>query len=102
MVITSNMARTTVRTTFALDPETVEALDRLADRWDASKSDVVRRVVQAAARVEEIDATSDALAALGELQALLGLDPERAEAWIERVREERAAGFDRSSDADRA
>jgi len=88
------MARTTVRTTFALDPETVDALDRLADRWNASKSDVVRRVVQAASRVEEIDATSDALAALDELQSLLGLDPERAEAWVERVRDERAAATD--------
>ncbi len=86
------MARTTIRTTFALDPETVEALDRLADRWGASKSDVVRRTVRAAARVEEVDATSDALRALEELQQTLGLDEERAEAWIRRIRDERTSG----------
>ena len=86
------MARTTVRTTFALDPETVEALDRLAERWSASKSDVVRRIVRAAARVEEVDASSDALRALDELQATLGLDEERAEAWVARIRDERRSG----------
>ena len=86
------MARTTVRTTFALDPETVEALDRLAERWSASKSDVVRRIVRAAARVEEVDASSDALRALDELQDTLGLDEERAEAWVARIRDERRSG----------
>jgi len=92
MTITSGMARTTVRTTFALDPETVEALDRLAERWSASKSDVVRRIVRAAARVEEVDASSDALRALDELQDTLGLDEERAEAWVARIRDERRSG----------
>jgi len=92
MTITSGMARTTVRITFALDPETVEALDRLAERWSASKSDVVRRIVRAAARVEEVDASSDALRALDELQDTLGLDEERAEAWVARIRDERRSG----------
>lgn len=92
MAITSDMARTTVRTTFALDPETVEALDRLAERWSASKSEVVRRIVRAAARVEEVDATSDALRALEELRDTLDLDDERAEAWIARIRDERESG----------
>ncbi|HUE76911.1 MAG TPA: ribbon-helix-helix protein, CopG family [Longimicrobiales bacterium] len=85
------MAKMTVRSTFALDPETVEALERLARRWDVSKSEAVRRVVTAAARVEEVDAASDALEALDELQGILGLDPERAEAWVRRIRAERSS-----------
>ena len=92
MAITSPMARITVRSTFALDPETVAALDRLADRWQVSKSEAIRRAVNTACAVEEVDATSDALEALDELQALLGLDEDRAEAWIRRLREERMAG----------
>ena len=91
MAITSDMARMTVRSTFALDPETVEALERLARRWDVSKSEAVRRVVTAAARVEEVDAGSDALQALDEVQGILGLDPDRAEAWVRRIRAERAS-----------
>jgi len=91
MTITSRMAKMTVRSTFALDPETVEALDGLAERWAVSKSEAIRRIINAAAKVEEMDAASDALAALGELQEILDLDEERAEAWICRVREERDA-----------
>ena len=91
MAITSTMARISVRSTFALDPETVDALGRLADRWGVSKSEVIRRVIGIASAVEEVDAASDALAALDELQSALGLDEEVAEAWVQRVRSERTA-----------
>lgn len=91
MAITSTMAKITVRSTFALDPETVNALDLLARRWAVSKSEVLRRVIGIASAVEEVDASSDALAALDELQALLGLDEKAAEAWARAVRLERAA-----------
>jgi predicted transcriptional regulator len=84
------MAKMTVRSTFALDPETVDSLDRLARRWQVSKSEALRRVVNVASAVEEMDASSDALAALDELQQLLALDEERAEAWVQRIRAERA------------
>jgi hypothetical protein len=86
------MAKMTVRSTFALDRETVDSLDRLARRWDVSKSEALRRVVNVASAVEDIDASSDALHALDELQRILGLDEERAEAWIRRIRHEREAG----------
>jgi len=92
MAITSDMAKMTVRSTFALDPETVQALNGLAGRWAVSKSEVLRRVIGIAAAVEEFDASSDALAALDELQAQLGLDEEAAEAWVRNVRLERSAG----------
>lgn len=90
MAITWPMAKMTVRSTFALDRETVDSLDRLARRWQVSKSEALRRVVNVASAVEEMDASSDALAALDELQQLLALDEERAEAWVQRIRAERA------------
>lgn len=92
MAITLSMAKMTVRSTFAMDPETVAGLDRLARRWGVSKSEALRRMVGVASAVEEVDATSDALAALDELQELLGLDDKKAEAWVRRIRAERAAG----------
>ena len=81
-----------MRSTFALDPGTVEALDHLAGRWGVSKSEVLRRVIGIASAVEQADAGSEALAALDELQALLGLDAEAADSWARRVRQERRGG----------
>jgi predicted DNA-binding protein len=91
MAITSGMARMTIRSTFALDPETVAALDQLAERWGVSKSEVVRRIVHTAAVIEEADVASDAVAALEELQKRLGLTEEQATRWIREVRAEREA-----------
>ena len=85
------MAKMTIRATFALDPETVHALGRLAERWAMSKSEVLRRIVNAVARVEELDAEADALAALEEIQERLALTEEGADAWIRAIRAEREA-----------
>jgi predicted DNA-binding protein len=91
MAITSGMAKMTIRSTFALDAETVAALDHLAERWGVSKSEVVRRIVHAAAVIEEADVASDAVTALEELQKRLGLTEEQAEEWIREVRAQREA-----------
>ena len=91
MAITSIRARTTVRTTFSLDPDTIGALDRLAEKWHVSKSEAFRRIVDAAAAVEEVDWASDALTALDALQARLGLTEEKADAWVREVRAAREA-----------
>ena len=85
------MPRSTVHCTYALDRETVDALDRLADRWGSSSSAALRRIIRAAAAVEEVDAMSDSLTALDDLQEHLGLTEERAEVWARRIREERVA-----------
>jgi predicted transcriptional regulator len=92
MAITSGMAKMTIRSTFALDPETVEELARLAERWQVSKSEVVRRIVHTAAVIDETDAAHDALAALEELQKSLALTEEQADEWIRQIRAEREAG----------
>jgi len=86
MAIKSDMAKNTVRSTFALDPETVAALDRLAAKWGMSKSATLRRIIEAAVRVEEVDAAADAVAALEELQNRLALTPEKTEAWLRETR----------------
>lgn len=86
MTISSSMAKKTVRSTFALDPETVVSLDRLAERWKVSKSEALRRIIEAAARIEEVDAAADAIAALEELHDRLALTPEKTEAWLRETR----------------
>jgi len=92
MAIMSDMAKKTIRSTFALDPETVAALDRLAEKWGVSKSETLRRVIAVAARVEEVDASADAVAALEALQERLSLTPEKTEAWVRETRALRAWG----------
>lgn len=86
MAITSHMAKITIRSTFALDPETAAALDGLAAAWGVSKSEALRRIVQTAALIEETDAASDALAAFQTLHERLALTPERTAAWLREVR----------------
>jgi len=83
------MARQTIRSTFALDPETVGNLDRLAAKWGVSKSEALRRIVEAAALAEDVDASADAVAAFKELQERLDLTPEKADAWLRQIREMR-------------
>jgi predicted transcriptional regulator len=80
------MAKITIRSTFSLDPETVAALGRLAEKWGVSKSAALRRIIDAAAVVEGVDAASDSMAALKELQERLALTPEQVEAWVQEVR----------------
>jgi len=81
------MASTIVRTTYALDVETVRALERMARRWKVSKSEALRRAVRAAAEAE--GRGSDALEALDALQRSLQLTPRSAQAWARDVRNER-------------
>ncbi len=82
MAITSDMARTTVRSTFALDPETASALGGLAVKWGVSKSEALRRIVRTASMIEDADAAADSLVALREIQERLELTPEKMSAWL--------------------
>jgi hypothetical protein len=86
MAITSRMAKETIRSTFALDPLTVGNLDRLAAKWGLSKSETLRRIIETAARAEEVDTSADAIAALKELQESLALTEEQADEWIREIR----------------
>ncbi len=83
------MARTSVESTYALDVETIRKLESVAARWGVSKSEVLRRAIDAVAREQAAVAPSP-LEALEELQTSLKLSPSRAQKWSREVREERA------------
>lgn len=83
------MATQTVKGTYSLDLETVRALEALARRWNVSKSEALRRVIQAGAAREPREAGREALRALDDLQRSLGLAGGAAAAWSGRTRAER-------------
>lgn len=80
------MALPTVKTTYTIDLETKSALDRLAARWDVSKSEALRRAIRQAAGASRV---TDRLAALDTLQRRARLTPTQATRWTETLREER-------------
>ena len=82
------MGRVTIRSTYAMDVETVRTLERMARRWGISKSAALRRAIQAAAG-EGPPAGADAVAALDDLQRSLGLTRSKADAWARHMRAER-------------
>ena len=63
-------------------------IENLARRWDVSKSEVLRRAVRLA---DEQSTMSERVEAFKRLQAAIDLTPERADAWIARIRAERDA-----------
>lgn len=81
------MASTVVRSTYALDQETVRRLDSLARQWNVSKSEALRRVIRSADAMA--GSPDDRLNALDELQASMRLTHTRAQSWAREVREER-------------
>lgn len=84
------MARVSVKATYALDVATVEALERMAQRWAVSKSEALRRAIRAAAAAETAGGRGS-LDHLDRLQGALALSPARARAWVREVRAERRA-----------
>jgi hypothetical protein len=82
------MAITSVRSTYALDVETVAILERLAARQGVSKSEALRRAIRLADRESP---APDPIAALDALQRSLGMTAEQTERWAQDVRAEREA-----------
>jgi hypothetical protein len=89
MAILTFMASETIKGTYSLDVETVRALERLARRWNVSKSEALRRVIQASAAQAPRDAGQEALRALDALQRALDLSAGAAGRWSTRARTER-------------
>ena len=89
------MAITTIRSTYALDVETMQVLERIAHRWKVSKSEALRRAIRAA-EGQKAPATDDALQALDRLQRALRLTPAKAKAWTRQARTERRRSSARS------
>jgi hypothetical protein len=86
------MAIPKIKATYSLDAETVRLLERLARKWEVSKSEALRRVIRGAA--SEAPA-NQATAALDRLQQSLGLTEAVAGAWARHARAERRASSKR-------
>lgn len=87
----------TVRTTVAFDPATAARLERLAKRWGISKSETLRRALEAAERSQarETDFAEEAIARMTPLEAFEWLQknpilpPGTGEKWRQELREQR-------------
>jgi Zn-dependent peptidase ImmA (M78 family) len=84
------MATLTVKTTYALDVETVRSLDDLARRWNVSKSEALRRAIRAASVPTPAEGLTP-IQALDRAQRSLGLTPQRTARWAAAARAERRA-----------
>lgn len=76
-----------VKSTYVLDVETADQLERLAREWQVSKSEALRRVIRSAA----VSAVPDRLATFRKLQESVPLNRAQANSWSEAVRAERRA-----------
>ncbi len=86
-----DMARLAIKSTYTLDVETIRKLERVAARWSVSKSEVLRRAIDAVAREQSAVAPSP-LEALDQLQKSLKLSAPETRKWSDEVRRERAKG----------
>lgn len=85
-----SMATQTIKTTYALDVETVRSLEGLARRWSVSKSEALRRAIRAASAAPPAGAP-EAVEALDRLQLAVGVKTFDAARWSAAVRAERRA-----------
>lgn len=84
------MAKMTIRSTYSFDAETVQKLDRLAEHWNTSKSEALRRSIDRVAE-QTLRNCEDAIAALEELQRRMAEAGVDTEEWVKEIREERRA-----------
>lgn len=85
----ASMAIPKIKATYSLDPDTVDLLERLAERWKVSKSEALRRAIRSAASAAPT--VSSAEAALDRWQGALGVSEKLAAAWGRQARSERRA-----------
>jgi hypothetical protein len=74
----------------------VQALERLAHRWNVSKSEALRRAIRAAESVQP-ESASTRLQAFERLQRTLALTPATARAWTRDAAQARRAWSTRSA-----
>jgi len=85
------------RTSFALDSETIQLLQRLSGQWNVSQAEVVRRAVRIAAQEERAD-TGRLRHRLTKYQNEGRINLEEAERYLGEVAAERA-GWERGGSA---
>lgn len=88
------MASTSIKSTYALDVETVRTLEQMARSMKVSKSEALRRAIRAAAR--DLRPEDSAVGALDALQRRLRLTPAKARGWTKAAERERRAASARS------
>jgi len=81
------MVSTTVKSTFSLDLESRQQLERLAENWGVSRSEALRRAIRQSVGMN--NSAESRLAALDALQKRSTLTPEELNYWENSVREER-------------
>ena len=84
------MAVTTIKSTYSLDVESIRTLEKLAQRWNVSKSEVLRRAIRVAA-IDGILSKVAALSALDQLQVSLRLRKVNFAQWERDLKVERRA-----------
>ena len=84
------MVATTIKSTYALDVESVRALEELARRWQVSKSEALRRAIRSEAS-RQPSRGGDALEALDLLQASFRTRKVDLERWAREVEAGRSA-----------
>ena len=94
------MAITSIKSTYALDADTVHALEKLAKLWAVSKSEALRRVIRAAAAQSQLD-RENPVAVWRELQARYAVSASKARDWSSRNRTERRRSSARRESPDK-
>ncbi len=82
------MAIPKVKSTYSLDLVTITDLEALAARWNVSKSEVLRRVIRAAAHAST-EEPSVSLIAFDQLQEKIKLNKTAAKQWQAESKRER-------------
>ena len=77
-----------VKSTYVLDVESADALERLAREWQVSKSEALRRAIKSAAATPLAERPE----ILRRMQEAAGLSAGAAARWSGTVRSERRAG----------
>ena len=95
MAILFAMSTPTIKSTYVMDVETMQSLERISRRWRVSKSEALRRAIRAALE-QPPSQPRDALRALDKLQRSLKLTPARARDWARQALTERRATSVRS------
>ena len=85
------MPTSTVKATYSLDPETVRLLERMARKWNVSKSEALRRAIHlgSAAMPPETEAP---LAAFDRMRASTMLREPQVRRWLQDIKAERKSG----------
>lgn len=97
------MAITHVKVTYSVQPSTAQRVQELATKWGVPKSEVIRRVIDDAAKSEVIRPRLTPLQALRELMSTpLSITPQEAKRWEREIRlSRRASGRKRGAEQDR-